>query len=133
MSDTENSKKQCATCGKLYKVCFTCESERAKGHEFWRATACSPECYQVHLVLSNYYYKFISKAEAKSYLGQLLEDKMLPYSDNARALIEEIIKDDAPALLDVHVSTPNVDVSESIDNIDEPDVIVDDYASLYED
>jgi hypothetical protein len=83
--------------------------------------------------LSNYYYKFISKAEAKSYLGQLLEDKMLPYSDNARVLIEEILKDDAPTLTNVHVSTPDVAVSESIENIDEPDVVVDDYASLYKD
>lgn len=140
MIDVNSSKKQCATCGKLYKICFTCESEKAKGHVFWRATACSPECYQVHLVLSDYYNSFMSKSDAKEHLERLLEDRMLPYTDTSRNIIEEILKEDEPVIeesiegeIPVISEIPSFEILNSFNDEDEQDVIVDTYESLYED
>lgn len=94
MTDITASKKACATCGKLYKVCFTCEDAHARGHVFWRATACSPECYQAHLILHEFYYNQISKADAREILDGILTENMLPYTENSRNLIEQIYATD---------------------------------------
>lgn len=74
---------------------MTCEESHARGHIFWRATCDRPECYQVHLILHEFYYGQISKSDAKKILDEILDEDMLPYTENARNLIEQIYKEDA--------------------------------------
>lgn len=39
---------ECRVCGKPYKVCYSCESNKSGAYN-WRRVACSPECGDIYL------------------------------------------------------------------------------------
>lgn len=118
MSENDTNKKRCATCGKLYKVCLTCEEARIMGYNFWRATCDRPECYQVHLILHDFYYDKISKEDARKILNEILTEDMLPYTDNARNLIRQIFTED-PIETVVKNEAEEVQIAESFESAKE--------------
>lgn len=118
MSENDTNKKRCATCGKLYKVCLTCEEARIMGYNFWRATCDRPECYQVHLILHDFYYDKISKEDARKILNEILTEDMLPYTDNSRNLIRQIFTED-PVDTVVKNETEESRLEESVESLKE--------------
>lgn len=81
----------CVTCGKLYKGCRTCEDARDAGVFMWRQSCDTTECFQVHMVIKDYYNNEVSKEAAKKLLEGIITDEMKPYEPNTRWLIEEIM------------------------------------------
>lgn len=65
----------CVTCGKQYKICRTC-MKRRKVWESWRATACSPECWQVSQVINQRFYNQITPEDACMKLDAIGVDKI---------------------------------------------------------
>lgn len=88
---SEKKLLKCVTCGKSYSGCRTCEEARNSGMYRWRQSCDTMECFQVHLVLKDYYYKVISKEAAKNLLKDILTEDMKPYDPNSAWLIEEVM------------------------------------------
>jgi hypothetical protein len=91
LSDTAKRLLTCVTCGKMYSGCRTCEEARDKGLFMWRQSCDTPECFQVHMIVKNYYDKVATKKVANEQLEGILTEEMKPYESNARWLIEEIM------------------------------------------
>lgn len=81
----------CVTCGKAYTLCRKCDKENGAEYATWHASCDTPECFQVLLVLNEYYYDKISKEEAYERLSELLTEDMRPYHEAAAGLIHEIM------------------------------------------
>ena len=97
MSTSNN--RNCVVCGKSYKLCRTCEDAKAKGLFRWRSSCDTPQCFQVLMVINDFYYEKISKEDARNLLDGILTEEMKPYDENARILIEKIYEaDEIPAI-----------------------------------
>lgn len=82
--------RTCVVCGKEYHACHDCEEARLINHSRWRNSCDVPECFQVLLVLTDYYNKVIDKSTARELLDKILTVDMLPYEAQAKILIDEI-------------------------------------------
>ena len=88
----------CVTCGKEYKGCRYCEEAKKNGRFMWRQSCDTTECFQVLLIVSDFYYGKISKKDAKQRITPLLTEDMKPYHESARGTIGQIMAEDpAPA------------------------------------
>ena len=83
----------CVTCGKSYELCRKCDDKNAE-YATWHASCDTHECFQVMLVLNDYYFKKITKQEAQECLGELLTEDMKPYHPTTAKLIDEIMVED---------------------------------------
>lgn len=83
----------CVTCGKEYELCRKCD-EKNKEYATWHASCDTPECFQVLLVLNEYYFGKVSKEDARERLSELLTEDMKPYHEAAAGLIHEIMGGD---------------------------------------
>ena len=96
MSTSNN--RNCVVCGESYKLCRNCEEAKAKGLFRWRSSCDTPQCFQVLMVINDFYYEKISKEDARNLLDGILTEEMKPYDENARTLIEKIYEaDEIPA------------------------------------
>lgn len=100
MGRIEN-RRTCVVCGKKYKACRNCEESVQRGTFTWRASCDTKECFSVMLILNDYFYKRYTKDEAKALLEDRLDETMLPYNENTRFLVEEIMKNDDIILNDI--------------------------------
>lgn len=115
MSDMKSGRRECVTCGKLYKICRTCEEAKAQGRLFWRGTCDTTECYQVHMILKEFVDSLISKEDARAILENILTEEMLPYTENARGIIEKIFEQEEVVVPDLpEEGAPIIDADEYI-------------------
>lgn len=114
---TENN-RTCVVCGKSYKACKNCEDVVAKGGFRWRNSCDTPECFQVLMVISDFYYDKLPKKDARELLDMVLTDEMKPYDPNAKTLIDKIYDLDAGVEVE-----PKKEVSVEVESVEHAPVI----------
>ena len=82
----------CTVCGKQYRMCRKCTRSKIP-YVAWRATACSPECYEVSETINAHNYGRIdTKDAAKRFedAGWKKIEHMLP---DVQEYIEQVLKE----------------------------------------
>lgn len=110
MSTSNN--RTCVVCGRSYKACRNCEDAKSKGLFRWRSSCDTPQCFQVLMVINDFYYEKISKQDARNLLDDILTEEMKPYDENARTLIDRIYELDEYQV-----------VEEIVEDIDEEEIL----------
>lgn len=82
-------KHKCIICGIEYDACDTCNS--LKRLTPWKTITDTQNHYKIHLIITDFAYKLISKKEAKQELKKCNIKGWENYSNGASRLIEEII------------------------------------------
>ena len=97
--------RTCVICARSYHACKDCEDAAKIGNYRWRNSCDKPECFQVLLVLTDFYYDRITKYQAREMLIGILSDDMLPYDPQAKVLIDRIYDDDpVPETTEMNIS-----------------------------
>ena len=88
------SESWCRVCGKKYKVCDRCETQRMRTP--WRIITDTAIHYQIYVVVSQYNRKLIDKEKAKEMLSNIPYDKdeVQNFIPAVRDRIEEITRED---------------------------------------
>jgi hypothetical protein len=86
--------RTCVICGKSYRACKSCQDAQAQGQMRWRMSCDVISCFQVLLVLSDFYYGKISKEEARSLMDGLLLDVPPPYVPEAQVILDKIYEEE---------------------------------------
>lgn len=82
----------CTVCGKQYRMCRKCAHSKIP-YVAWRATACSPECYEVSETINAHTYGRIDTKEAAKRFedaGWKKIEHMLP---DVQEYIEQVMKE----------------------------------------
>jgi len=94
MSEGATGVFTCSVCGKQYRMCRKCTHSKVP-YVAWRATACSPECYEVSEVVNAHAYGRIDSQEAVKRLeavGWRNIEHMLP---DVHEYIDKVMKETA--------------------------------------
>lgn len=89
-----NTNTNCQICGKGYNYCHTCGE---KGN--WRAYACSPECWQIAIILTDYRESVINAKEATQQferIGITADSNLSVYLEGVGRDIKNIITKGTP-------------------------------------
>lgn len=81
--------RTCITCGKKYRYCSVCGDKNYA----WKASNCSPRCFDVSSVINNYYFGTVSAKEAMSALDAANYQEIESLTDNIAEYIEKIKRD----------------------------------------
>lgn len=90
----KRGERTCIVCGKLYEYCPHCG--KGKPEEGWRNLYDSKECRSIFRICSDYAFKHITAAEAKSRLSKYNVGDGSGYSEDIRNNIR-VINAEAPA------------------------------------
>lgn len=98
MSQTPNH--ECQICGNKYYACNSCEKANS-----WKIVSCSPVCYQIYIIITDYRLNIVSQIESIKRLDKIginidTIDTYAKLTDSMRKMIKEIlsveIKSDEP-------------------------------------
>lgn len=86
-------KNNCWICGKEYDACISCDKLNG-----WKRYTCSPEHYQIHVIISEYKQGIITAKEATEQFATygITADSELHFLDKINKRIKAIIAEGTP-------------------------------------
>lgn len=108
------SLRKCAVCGSEYPVCRTCEE--IKTFKPWRTIVDTAEHYKIHIVLTDYTNKHITKEEARDMLQKCDIANYKTFLPHIATAIDEILEDSNTKSIENANKKKNKDLSNKIEN-----------------
>ena len=87
----QHNLRECAICGEKYPVCRTCEE--VQSFKPWRTIVDTMEHYKIHIILSDYTNKRITKEDAKKMLLDCDIGDYKKFLPHIASVIDEIFKE----------------------------------------